>query len=127
MLDSSMAIAIIPSPDPPALRPFYEQTLGLAPARVIADAVVMLEAGHGSRLAISRSSGRASGTHTQLVFIVDDLRRTMAHLRERGVTFEEYESPATVDGVAEMPAGLAAWFRDPEGNILGLLQLVEHR
>ena len=46
-------------------------------------------------------------------------------LRDRGVEFEEYDFPGleTVDGIATVPAGRAAWFRDTEGNILGVVQL----
>ena len=47
-----------------------------------------------------------------------DLRREVDELRARGVAFEEYDLPTikTVDNVARMPAGQAAWFRDPDGN-----------
>jgi predicted enzyme related to lactoylglutathione lyase len=125
VLDATKALTIIPSPDPPALRPFYESTLGLVARRVVGDAAVFLEAGEGTMLAISRTTGRASGAHTQLVFLVDDIHGAMRGLRERGVTFESYETPPTVDGVAALPAGQAAWFKDPDGNVLGLLQLHE--
>ncbi|MGA3057921.1 MAG: hypothetical protein ABSE70_07815 [Candidatus Limnocylindrales bacterium] len=45
----------------------------------------------------------------------------------RGVRFEEYDMPGfkTVDGVAQTPGGEAAWFKDSEGNIIGLVQLDE--
>ncbi len=46
----------------------------------------------------------------------------MAELRARGVVFEEYEMPKTEGGVARMPAGRAAWFKDPHGNVIGLIQ-----
>jgi catechol-2,3-dioxygenase len=38
------------------------------------------------------------------------------------VTFEEYETPHTVDGIADMGVGRAAWFKDPDGNLIGIIQ-----
>jgi catechol 2,3-dioxygenase-like lactoylglutathione lyase family enzyme len=43
-------------------------------------------------------------------------------LQRRGVTFEEYENPKTVDGIATIPVGRTAWFRDPDGNLIGMIQ-----
>jgi catechol 2,3-dioxygenase-like lactoylglutathione lyase family enzyme len=56
-------------------------------------------------------------------FRVADVVTEVADLRRRGVEFEEYETPKTVDGVATLPIGKAAWFKDPDGNLIGLLQL----
>ncbi len=64
-------------------------------------------------------------------FTVEDLRATVAELRERGVTFEEYDIPGveTVDGIAQIPGNYpsrggkgerAVWFHDSEGNLLGI-------
>jgi hypothetical protein len=57
--------------------------------------------------------------------VVDDLEAEAAELRNRGVAFEDYDLPGlrTVDGVATTPAGKAAWFKDSEGNLLGMIQL----
>ena len=46
----------------------------------------------------------------------------MRDLQRRGVTFEEYENPKTVDGIATLPVGRTAWFRDPDGNLIGMIQ-----
>jgi len=61
---------------------------------------------------------------------VDDIDATVAELRSRGVVFEEVDLPGlkTVDGIAHVAgnypskgsAERAAWFRDSEGNILGI-------
>ena len=65
-----------------------------------------------------------AGTAQNTVFAVetDDLAGAMAALREKGVTFMDYDFPGltTVDGVAELPGERAAWFADSEGNILAL-------
>jgi predicted enzyme related to lactoylglutathione lyase len=46
----------------------------------------------------------------------------VADLKRRGVVFEEYESPKTVDGIATTPIGRAAWFKDPDGNLIAMLE-----
>jgi hypothetical protein len=79
------------------------------------------------------STGASSGNHTQMGWEVTDLRVTVEALRARGVIFEEYDLPGlkTVDGVAEVAGNypskggvgeMAAWFRDSEGNLLGIGQ-----
>jgi len=52
-------------------------------------------------------------------------RAELADLRSRGVKIEEYDLPGlkTVDGVAEVPFGLMAWFIDPGKNCVGIIQL----
>ena len=68
-----------------------------------------------------------------MAWTVDDLEATVDRLRARGVTFEEYDLPGlrTVDGIAEVAGNYpsrggvgerAAWFRDSEGNLLGIGQ-----
>ena len=120
MLSNFRVQATIPSSDPEALRPFYENVLGLTVFAVRPTAIVF-RAGEGSQFVISRSGIRPAG-HTQMSFVVPDVEAEVAELRGRGVTFEEYEMPKTENGVAHMPAGTAAWFKDPEGNLLGIFQ-----
>ena len=57
-----------------------------------------------------------------MAFTVDDIEAEVADLRARGVVFESYETPETIDGIATIGAGLAAWFKDPDGNVLAILQ-----
>jgi catechol 2,3-dioxygenase-like lactoylglutathione lyase family enzyme len=80
------------------------------------------------------SSGSSDGTFTQMGFTVDDIEATVAELRSRGVVFEEYGIPRLpmVNGVVDIPGNYpskgsgerGAWFRDSEGNLLGLGQPV---
>jgi hypothetical protein len=55
-------------------------------------------------------------------FEVDDLAAEIGDLEQRGVVFEDYDLPnlKTVDHVAVMGAEQAAWFKDPDGNVLCL-------
>jgi predicted enzyme related to lactoylglutathione lyase len=63
------------------------------------------------------------GENTVASFLVDDVHAAVRELRDRGVTFEEYDFPGlkTVDGVADLgDAGKTAWFKDTEGNTIAI-------
>ena len=61
-------------------------------------------------------------TNAPVSWDVDDIESTVAALRERGVTFEEYDTPdiRTVYGIATFDDFKAAWIRDPDGNVIAL-------
>jgi len=61
-----------------------------------------------------------AGGLTALHFEVDDIEAVVRDLTSRGVTFEEYETPKTVNVVAQFGPVRGAWFKDPAGNVLGL-------
>jgi hypothetical protein len=63
--------------------------------------------------------------HTLGAFVVRDVQAAVAELRGKGVTFEEYDLPGvkTVDGIAELGGVRGAWFKDPESNILSVIEL----
>jgi predicted enzyme related to lactoylglutathione lyase len=124
MLADRRVQATLPTTDVDALRPFYEGALGLTP-RAVRPGAVIYEVGDGTRFVISRSGAQSSGAHTQMSFVVTDIDAEVAELTSRGVVFESYEMPKTVDGVATMPAGRAAWFKDPAGNLIGLIEFSE--
>ena len=121
MLGDSLAYATLPTSDLAGLRRFYEDVLGLA-VQQETPTTIWFGAGDGTLFAISRSSGRPSGSHTQMAFRVPNLPEAVRDLRERGVAFLEFETPKTTEGIADMGAGHAAWFRDPGGNLIGLFQ-----
>ncbi len=52
-----------------------------------------------------------------------DLETAIRELRLRGVSFEEYDSPKTIDGIAQLGPNRGAWFKDPDGNTFALVQL----
>jgi len=126
MLSERRVQAIIPTADLEAARTFYEGVLGFRPGWV-SDRTIYYAMGEGTTFGVSVSSGRASGTHTQMAFVTPDLDTDVADLRARGVALEEYDTPAlrTVNGIAQMGPSRASWFRDPEGNLLGVVQLAE--
>jgi len=123
MLTQSRATAMLPVVDMPRARAFYEQTLGLPAPRVRPGGEARYEAG-GLSFALYPRATPTRADHTALSFEVADLSAEMRTLRDRGVRFEEYDLPGlkTTAGVCVLGSERAAWFRDPEGNILCLHQ-----
>ena len=121
MLSSRRVHTTLPTPDPERLRTFYEQVLGLVPYAERPGAI-LYRVGDGTLFAISRAGASATGAHTQMAFTVPDIDAEVADLRKRGAVFEEYEVPKTEGGIARLPVGRAAWFKDPDGNLIGVLQ-----
>ena len=113
----------IPAHDVERARKFYAQKLGLNPSQET-PAGLIYEYGNTWFL-LYPSQGAGTAKHTVAGLVVDDIKAEVAELKARGVAFEEYDLPGlkTVDGIASTDAGRAAWFKDSEGNILGLAQL----
>jgi catechol 2,3-dioxygenase-like lactoylglutathione lyase family enzyme len=114
--------ATIPAQDIDSTRKFYEGVLGLEIIRET-PAGITYRTGD-STLSLYPTQFAGTAQHTLGGFVVKDLEAAMAVLRERGVTFEEYDMPGlkTVDGIAELEGERGSWFKDPEGNILSLYQ-----
>jgi catechol 2,3-dioxygenase-like lactoylglutathione lyase family enzyme len=124
MLSSCRAVAALPVSDLAAVRPFYEDVLGLVVDEEQPDASVLYQCGADTALLVFVSSGSASGTHTQASFECGDIDSLVAELRGRGAVFEEYDQPGlrTEQGIADMDGERGAWFRDPAGNLLAIWQ-----
>ena len=112
----------LPVTDPARARKFYAEKLGLKPTEPDGD---FYECGEGTRFVISKMGSKPGG-HTQMVFAVEEIAAALRELRSKGVVFEEYDYPAmkTVDGVFDAGDLKAAWFKDSEGNMIGLMQPV---
>lgn len=125
MLKIKEARAAIPAQDIKRARQFYEQKLGLKPSEEQPDGGVFYQVG-ASRFLVFPSRGKASGDHTQMGFDVDDIEAAVGDLKASGVKIEEYDYPdfKTVGGIVAVGPGKAAWFKDTEGNLIGLLQEV---
>jgi catechol 2,3-dioxygenase-like lactoylglutathione lyase family enzyme len=123
MLHERRAHATLPVGDLAVARSFWEGRLGFVPMEVYPTAVLYAGAG-GSVFAISRASARATGGHTQLAFTVPDIDAEVAELAELGITFEAYDLPGlrTVGGIAETGGNRVAWFKDPDGNVIGVVE-----
>jgi len=123
MLPERRVHATLPVSDLAAARDFWEGQLGFVPLEVWPTAVLYAGAG-GSVFAISRASARATGGNTQMAFTVPDIEAEVAELTGLGIAFEAYDLPGlrTVDGIAEMGGNRVAWFRDPDGNVIGVIE-----
>jgi len=116
----------LPVADLDRARGFYEDILGFTPYSVQPTAV-LYRAGEGTLFAASKGSALSSGSHTQMAFTTDDLEGEVADARARGIVFEEYDFPGftTVDGIAPVGPNRAAWFKDPEGNLIAIIQFAD--
>jgi catechol 2,3-dioxygenase-like lactoylglutathione lyase family enzyme len=103
-----------------ASRSFYADRLGLEIDREDAGAV-RFNCGGGSQISLSAST---ADTQTQASWRVGDLGAELARLRSRGVEILEYDTPGlkTENGVADVGFARAAWFTDPGGNVLSIIQ-----
>jgi catechol 2,3-dioxygenase-like lactoylglutathione lyase family enzyme len=122
----------LPVEDLERARRWYHDKLGLQPAEVRSGGLLYRLG--GTSFALFESNGKASGDHTQMAFDVADIDLVVTELRRRGVEFEEVNAPGlrTVGGIADVAGNYpskgrgerAAWFRDSEGNLLGIGQPV---
>jgi predicted enzyme related to lactoylglutathione lyase len=116
------AAAALPAQDLDRAKAWYSEKLGLTPTGVDLTGGVVYELSRGTGFLLFQSSGKPSGTHTQMALEVQDFDATLRDLKARGVKLEEYDLPGlkTVNGVAEMGDLKAAWFKDSEGNVIGI-------
>ena len=131
MLENARVATRLPSPGSGARQAVVLEKLGLEPAEERPGG--LLYRFSNGEFALYGSGGASPGTFTQMGFEVDDLEAVVTELKRRGVEFEEVDIPGleTTDGIAEVEGNYpskggkgerAAWFRDCEGNMLGLGQ-----
>jgi catechol 2,3-dioxygenase-like lactoylglutathione lyase family enzyme len=122
----------IPVQDLDRARRFYAEKLGLESSEERPGGLLYRCA--SGEFALFASAGGSPGTFTQMAWDVDDIEATVAEMKARGVVFEEVDLPGlrTVDGIAEVSGNYpskgkgerGAWFRDSEGNMLGIGQSI---
>ena len=131
LLNGSNVAGRLPAKNLERARAFYAEKLGLEPIEERPGGL-RYRCGNG-HFSLFESAGVAAGERTQMAWEVDDIDTVVAELRRRGVVFEDVDLPGlkTVDGIAEVAGNYpsaggvgerAAWFRDSEGNLLGLGQ-----
>ena len=123
MLGETSVHTTLPALDLERAKKWYQEKLGLTPADETT-AGVRYEAGRGTSFFVYPTPNPSRGGHTQMGFRVADLTAEMTALRGTGVVFEDYDLPGfkTVGGVAEVDGQRASFFKDSEGNILGLIE-----
>jgi len=109
--------------DVTAARSFYADTLGLDAAEE--NGMLTLRLAGGGRVLLYPKDNHQPATFTVLNFPVDDIERAVDDLAAAGVRFERYEgTPLETDakGIFRGGGPLIAWFTDPAGNILSVVE-----
>jgi len=122
MLGDNDAIATIPVRDIDTAKKFYEDKLGLMAGPSEQPGVLTCKSGSTSVL-VYESEFAGTNEATAATWAVDDVDGTVRSLKEKGVTFEHYNFPDTkLDGDVHVSGKMrAAWFKDPDGNILAVV------
>ncbi|MCX5329184.1 MULTISPECIES: VOC family protein [unclassified Streptomyces] len=129
MLARGRVATRLPAQDLERARRFYAEKLGLEPVDERPGG--LLYRCSGTDFALFASTGASAGTFTQMGWEVDDIEAVVTELKRRGVVFEDVDVPGlrTKDSIADVEGNYpskgargerAAWFRDSEGNLLGV-------
>ena len=123
MLSDARFETSLPCSDLQRAKSFYADELGLTPTHE-GPAGAFYQGRDRTRFILFPSSGSASGSHSQMGFMVADIDAEVRDLKQRGVQFEEYDFPGfdKATGIADVGGTRAAWFKDSEGNLLGLVE-----
>ena len=120
--DAKVGPAIAVS-DMQTAKDFYEGKLGLSGGEDTGDGGHTYPCGAGTGLHVFPASGAGKSESTTAAWEVDDVESTVDELSGNGVTFEQYDEPLNTDekGIAHTGPDKAAWFKDPDGNLLAIV------
>jgi catechol 2,3-dioxygenase-like lactoylglutathione lyase family enzyme len=121
-LAAAAVTTILPTAQLDAARVFYTEVLGLPYRGRDADGKMIFGIAGGSTLALIEKPAGAQAEHTAISFEVSDINASIKELESRGAVFDDYDLPGlkTVEHVCVLGSEKAAWFKDPDGNILCL-------
>ncbi|MCK5577207.1 MAG: VOC family protein [Dehalococcoidales bacterium] len=123
MLTNAPIHPALPAVDLSRAKKFYVETLGLKVVQEDPSPGAVLQAGEGTTVYIYQR-GATKADHTVASFTVEDVAAAVDELKAKGVVFEEYDIPGmglkTVNSIASMGDMQIAFFKDTEGNILGI-------
>jgi catechol 2,3-dioxygenase-like lactoylglutathione lyase family enzyme len=117
VLSDAMIVPAVAVTDLDRAKQFYGQQVGL-PILDETPFTMRFGCGAGTQLAVRRGTPNVGQTVAH--FEVADIEAEIAELQSRGVAFDEYETPKTVNFIAQLGPARGAWFRDPDGNVVGL-------
>ena len=126
MLQESPLYAYFPARNLARARRFYEETLGLVP-KSMNNGGVTYEFGGGTAAFLYLTDNAGTSKASQAFWSVDDVDGEIVELKKRGVVFEHYEDmpgERSSEGAVIAGGAKAAWFKDSEGNILAIIQIL---
>jgi len=126
MLSKAPVTTILPVIDMSRAREFYERKLGLKPIGFAADGNFVFACAGEATIALIQKPDGTHAEHTAISFEVSDVVAEVKELEKRGVVFEDYDLPGlkTIEHVCVLGAQKAAWFQDPDGNLLCLHEML---
>jgi catechol 2,3-dioxygenase-like lactoylglutathione lyase family enzyme len=123
MLAESRAFSGFAVDDLQKAREFYGETLGLKTTALDEEELLQLDLAGDRPTLIYLKPDFEPATYTILNFPVEDMDSAVDELTARGVTFERYEGfDQDEKGINRGPGPRIAWFKDPAGNILSVLE-----
>ena len=133
MLGDNKIVGFVPTSDYARAREFFEGKLGLG--FISQDDFALVLDANGIMLRVTKVRDHTPAPFTILGWEVREIEKMVARLTKAGVTFERYDLPGmtTVGGITEVPGNYpskggagerAVWFRDSEGNLMGIGQAV---
>jgi predicted enzyme related to lactoylglutathione lyase len=124
MLGDAQAFSGFAVDDVERAREFYADTLGIETEVLDEEnGLITLHLAGGRDTFVYRKPDFTPATYTILNFQVDDVEQAVDELGERGVGFERYEEfDQDEKGISRDPGPRIAWFKDPAGNILSVLE-----
>ena len=122
MLGRSDATPMLAVKDLDRARQFYEENLGLKEVDDFGEGF-MLKSGD-TQVSVYRSEFAGTNKATALTFDVEDIEEEVRSLKEKGISFERYdlEGLTPKGDIYEGEGMKTAWFKDPDGNILSLIE-----
>jgi len=123
MLGKAHATPMIAVKDIDRAKRFYGEKLGMKPFQEMGDQLFMLKSGD-TTLSVYKSEFAGTNKATLLTFDVDDISAEVNELKSKGIAFEHYDLEGlTPEGDIYRGEGMkTAWFKDPDGNILSLIE-----
>ena len=123
-LTTSPIATMLPVTDTARAKEFYADRLGLPFQGENSAGELRFGLAHGDELVLLPREAGTQSQSTAMSWEVADVEKELAELESHGIAFEDYDLPGlkTVNHIAEMDGERAAWFLDPDGNVLCLHQ-----
>jgi predicted enzyme related to lactoylglutathione lyase len=125
MLKANKAFSSFSVNDIQKAKDFYSQTLGVKVSHEDEHDLLRLHVGNDAPVMVYPKPNHSAASFTVLNFEVDDVDKAVDELTQRGVRFEKYNQPnlkTDERGIMRGEGPVIAWFKDPAGNILSVVE-----